>query len=653
MTEIVDSITLGVTSGSARTFLVKDNKPREAPVSDFAAQVRIGEPTYDNRQGAGFGIIETLHLGGGVLNSRTRTDLSRWAWNTGVDTRLQGYGLLPPAVVSQTVTGTVASVGTTEAGSHYATVRGDGNSAVVMVVIGDGLATLTPTGTAIVAATPTGAPTLATWYKPVVMSPVSSGTTRWYVSNASKLYYSATPAPAVGDWTQFTMPASRTPNAIAEFDQRLIIQCDNGQFIWSSNGTSFITDSGGSDPDIIAWGPLGLQWLGNYFSPWGEAAPYYVDLTGQVYILHFDARRLVPAFRLAVRGCWCPYQGGFVAAGGSRVTQYLINGGQISLRDIPIWPDEGAIAGETWKVVSLMATQDDRLYAQLQKSSSIWIWEFNGTAWNPYGQAYTDTDQIASSIFAYNDNDTWASGDQLVVWSFAHDVVAPATLAHKITGPSNARNPLVDTSYAYDTSGTPYVETGKMDMGFRELSGVILEIWHGSSTLSASKTVRVDYELNGSASWTTLGTLSTQSPLRLRFGTADASGAIPGIEFRTIAFRFYPVGTSTTTPNILPMTLVFRKKGLLRLGFTYTIDASRMIENPALVTGWGATITWENIMDYLRTLWGTHTLLYLLEPDRTSTRVSIATYTGLKENIRANDRNGEVQIQFEEPVDGA
>ena len=669
MTEQLHTILLGTSSGAARQFII-EGPSRESPISDFSAQIRIGEPSYETRQGAGFGVIETWHLGGGILEGVTREHLGRWAKNTGVDTRIPGYALRPPERITCTVTGSPRGSISPYAGSHSPVLRGSATtgSPRFHFTPGQDIAYLSfISGTEIVIATPTGA-AAAYWYGLVALQ-ANDGTERTYGSNGAVLYYTSSELPGVGDWTAFTMPAGRTPCAIGYYGDKLLIHLDNNSVIWSANGTTFVPDSGGSNPDIICYLPAGSQFLGCYEAPWGEAAPYFLSPSGRIYIVNFYTRQAIPSITLPVSDCWCAYQSGFIVGGGGRVLQVIINGGQISTREMPLFPEQGAVRNATVgpAIVCLNVTSDDRIYAGvtgLGADSDGQVWEWNGSAWNPYG--IITSSYMPHVIISYNNHgnmlgfSTSTSHDQTFVWSIGY--ATTALTAYKFNGPQSDRNPLADSAYLYEPSAAVYVETPWLDMGFRELDGVMLEIWCGSTNLNSTKKVQVEYALDGSTSFSnpdgtgSANYLSTQDPLRVRFGTADASGAIPGIEFRRIKFRFTPVGSETVSPNMLPLTLVFRKRGLLRMGYQYTVDANRMMDyvnTSNALTGWSATLTWETIFDFMRTLWASNTLLYLSEPGRTTTRVGIATYNGTKTHLQTDRQRGTITIQLEEPVDGA
>lgn len=86
-----DSVSLGGIEYYVRNIVIAQ------PVSDFAAVIRIGEPTYETRQGAGYLVFDDLSGGPGVQRGLAREDLARYANTTGVDTRFPRQATLPLA----------------------------------------------------------------------------------------------------------------------------------------------------------------------------------------------------------------------------------------------------------------------------------------------------------------------------------------------------------------------------------------------------------------------------------------------------------------------------------------------------------------------------------------------------------------------------
>jgi len=72
------------------------------PVSDFAATFRIGEPTYETRQGASYLVIDDLSGGPGIIRGLAREDLARYSNTTGVDTRFARQATVPLAAETGT-----------------------------------------------------------------------------------------------------------------------------------------------------------------------------------------------------------------------------------------------------------------------------------------------------------------------------------------------------------------------------------------------------------------------------------------------------------------------------------------------------------------------------------------------------------------------
>lgn len=665
MPEILNKITLGVDSATAREFFVR-GPVAEGPISDFAAQVRIGEASYDARLGAGFVVLETFHGGGGVLEAKVREDLGRWAWNTGADVRIPGVLARPLASAAGTVgSNTVmydafprrrqqrgiffarSITNPADKGARAIKIIGDRIYAM-FGLLGSSWTELSYSGSG----APLGGPTT---FVPAVGA--NAGLSHLAIADGTSAFVSTTAGVAGGFSAGSLMPGGRSAYDVLGYGEFLLILLDNGTVIYSSDGINFVTDSGGSNEDILWYLPVDGEFMGVFRSPWGDAAPYYLSNDGTIYVLHFHARKFfkVP---LPVQGiaCWSDFEDGFVVSDGHRVSQAILAGDQILIRDMPIFPDQGMPVGENWMVAALCDSPDGRLYAQLYKglTGEGWIFEWNGSAWNPFGKpqviggtpkglSIIDTSQVVpgfdSSIYA---------------WQFGRTSPFSASLptAYRTKGPTNARNPLTDSSYAYDTSDGS-VETPWMDMGFRELDGAMFEVWYGGD-LPAGATILVEYALDGSAVFTTLGTFTAAlDPPRLRFSTPDPSTAIPGTEFRRLKIKITPKGTgATVATNALPLTLAYRKKPQERLGFNVTIDAAHMISHPAGVSGW-STPDMEEIADYLRTLWNTKTQLYFAFADRTTTRVNLVNYTILHQQIRSGQRTGRIPLQLEEAVEGA
>ena len=648
MSETLNTLTLGVDLASARTFRVR-GPVNEGPISDFAAQVRLGEPTYDARQGAGYVVFDTLHGGGGILEGKVREDLGRWAWNTGVYTGVQGIAtraLLTQQGTVPAFSGGWAGRGVLRAlqvqlmaGSLPAwhTLRALGNKLIEINGPGLGWTDVTPGGT-------------VAFYPPTSFIPStggSAGSPMVVVCNASTVW---TETSLVGPaWaTTISLPGGTTPRGVLGYGDLVLILLNDGRVIYSTDGANFVTDSGGSNADVVWYLPGGAaEWLGVFRAPWGDAAPYII-WGGTIWVGHFHARKFFPLpTPLTNIMAFAPFEDGFVITNGHTVLQIILSGDQSLVREMPIFPAQGAPPGENWQVAALSESSDGRLYAQLTKGDLGWIWEWNGIGWHPYGVSVT----IGARAEGLASRDRAAPfsrpiDQQNFIWQFGTNG------AWQVRGPTNARNPLTDTSYTYDTTPV-YMETPWWDMGFNELRGALFEIWYGG-ILPTGGSILVGYALDGAASFTTLGVITTSTdPPRLRWSTPDADGAIAGTEFRRIKFRWAPQHSGGVSPNLLPMTVVYRKKPLQRMGFTATIDAAHMISHPEDLTGWGGSITMEQIMDYLRTLWSNQPQLYFKFADRTPTRVNLITYTGIHQEIRSTVRRGRIPIQLEEAVDGS
>lgn len=640
MPETPNKITLGAAPATAREFFVR-GPVIEAPISDFAAQVRLGEPSYEARQGAGYIVIETLHGGPGVLEGNVREDAGRYAWNTGLDTRIPDQVTRPPRSAEDV--GAAHGVGALRGwnrGLHFTSGPGD----TMAVKGGAGLFVLNPvTASSWVDQSPSANAV----FIPTTVIPgegVFAASPLLVVSDGADVFFT------IGDfsWASLTLPAGASARSVLGISDTLLVHLDDRRVIYYTSPPDFVVDSGAVNADVLWRLPPG-EFMGAFRSPWGNAAPYFItDGSGDIYVCHVEAR-VFEKVPLPIGGVtsWAPFEDGFVVSNGVQIIQIIVNAGQFLIREMPVFPGQGAPPGENWRVSGLVASLDGHMYAQLSKGTQGWIWEWNGSAWHPFGIAQTVG---AASGIVVTDKSASAPGAdaQTLAWQFGD------TSAFRVKGPSNSRNPLADSAMEYETAGGDYAETPWMDMGFRELLGAMFEVWHGSTTVDGTNTVSVEYALDGSTIFIPLGTFDgTQNPIRLRFSTPDASGAIPGTEFRRIKFRFIPIGGSAS-PNCLPMTLVFRKKPLLRMGFSFTIDIAHMQSHPDGVAGWDATITVEDVADYLRDLFNTKPQLYFSAADRTTTRAGIATYNIMLQEIRSGQRvSPRCTMQLEEIVDGA
>ena len=137
--------------------------------------------------------------------------------------------------------------------------------------------------------------------------------------------------------------------------------------------------------------------------------------------------------------------------------------------------------------------------------------------------------------------------------------------------PRDIINPNEITTFAYALSGdheTPWftadqAEVDKLAMELRvELAGA-----------SASETAVVSYGLNGASGWTQLGTITANGITPYLFPNSTSPA---GTDFRSIRFKVSLARGSTTTltPDVLSLTLTFRKKLPAKYSHILKIDLS-------------------------------------------------------------------------------
>lgn len=136
--------------------------------------------------------------------------------------------------------------------------------------------------------------------------------------------------------------------------------------------------------------------------------------------------------------------------------------------------------------------------------------------------------------------------------------------------PSDIINPKQTTDTPYATSGellSPWFDAFQADVDKLALS-LRVEVDDASST----ETVVVDYATNFSETWTSLGTISSDGTTEYVFPDSTTP---TGTTFRSIRFRATlarGTASQTVSPDILSITLVYRKKLPAKWGFRCNLD---------------------------------------------------------------------------------
>lgn len=143
--------------------------------------------------------------------------------------------------------------------------------------------------------------------------------------------------------------------------------------------------------------------------------------------------------------------------------------------------------------------------------------------------------------------------------------------------PSGSPNPNIITTLTFEqeASGTqlitPWFEVGT------DVQGLALRVLAHVETPNSSNTVRIDYEIDESGSFVTLGTITTSGITTFTFANAGDATILEGVAFREIRFRVIMVrdATTTNTPDLQELTLEFRKKLRPKWQHRVTIDLNQ------------------------------------------------------------------------------
>ncbi len=633
------------------------------PVSDFAANIRIGEESYDARQGAGFNIFDDFSGGPGIMLGLSREDLARFSRTTGVDTRIPRQMTLPFKATAGT--GIAGGAGNQFARRKRIALTYEASGAAVRLTM--------ISGTHIYSV----APNAAAWfdqgepkatkkiedmemYLPVEGVLGGSSVARVFVvcndttaAPNNRGVMLVTPGSDPTDLQ--TITESFPAQTLIAYDNKLLIQSmatftiggaaqvKAGKVYATLDGSTLVKDSGGVQPDPI-WSLPPTQhgrFIGPARAPNGELAPYYI--ANQLYWCDFYARRvyLIPLPVNDIRAA-TTWQDGLVLTDGLHIVHY-VPGDPGIVRPIDLVRDQGFLRGETWWVDALFGDAGGFLYAHITDGTSMWLWEYRGAAWHPIGKKQTGIP--AGLLLTDTSKSNWGLGaPQRRIWQFSTTPTSFYT-----DWPAGSDTPLVGTAHFENDAGGYVLETPWLDGGFRELQGAAFQLW-GAGTFPTGTSVKVEYAVDlNEPTYYTLGTFTAVGHYNFNH---NATGSAAGVKtagqvFTTIKFRFTLYGKATDdtlTPNPIPMTFVFRKKPGLRMAYLFHIDVSRQIET-------GTVDKFLTTYNELKVLWNTKTLVTFSYADITETKVDIVSMPSAEQELRAAKRRGRISVQVMEPID--
>jgi len=421
------------------------------------------------------------------------------------------------------------------------------------------------------------------------------------------------------------------------------------EIIFSANGLTWSCDL--AIPDIV-WkcGYGRVQFIGIYMAPWGEGAVHFLarDDAGlqSLFALDFSNRNalLIPINNkrhLHDALIWNNY---IVLTDGYNV--FLWDGSTV--RNIS-WPRKGGGVPpglQSGAIVKLIGGTD-YLFALLHTGAgATQVIVYNGVGWSQFGPAVASFCSVVSGIASKWLPATVDTERRIVVLGAAGYGAATTPRLMTLRLPNTGEVPVVGVDNFQD--GPLYFDTGWIDGGFRELSGVLYRLYCDGYSLTANETVKVEYQLdnNEAGAWTTLGTF-------VAAGTSiDFPGGGTGLQFRTVRFRITldRGGTANLSPELMSLVLLYDKKPQFRSTWVFRVDVNQMKAEGTLVGGVPATL--KNVWEKLITIWNTKPLVLLVIPNvTTGTYVKIADLPGTFDDFRdAVKGNGLFELTLIEPI---
>jgi hypothetical protein len=184
---------------------------------------------------------------------------------------------------------------------------------------------------------------------------------------------------------------------------------------------------------------------------------------------------------------------------------------------------------------------------------------FNEVGWDVLWESTTDTKAVTAGVVsnAYNKYRLWWAQDERVYWmTLPRDIVNPNEIADFTYGAS--------TTYDLPWFDAGQAEVDKLAKRFK------VEV----KDTSSNETVTVSYALNYGTSFTALTAITSDGTTTFDLPNSTTP---EGVAFRAIQIRIVLARGSTTTnsPDVLSVTLEWRKKPAAQWGHTFEVDITK------------------------------------------------------------------------------
>lgn len=618
------------------TAFIVEGPIRAGAISEFTTGLKIGAATYDEREHAFWAVLDDFSggIGAKVMDIRGAGG-THWDNVGGVDLRVPQHITLPGLRTRTDASANAGDIIEINTPFHSSLIISDLGAAFLQIGFGNSIFTMNTSGTVTRRLVhPDGGSTSRCLD---IVDFRGTGTRRLYAmfGRSTEGYYFSTNGTswAAGSTLSGQSGTILIQSTIKWDDLMVAFVRRNSDSVEGIGGTA---DGVNWDVDDSAigfhWQPLGagLDWVGVAMAPWGAAAPYFIDAgDGRLYALDWYVYNAVPIEGL---GDNSGLHRGVVWNGVIAVTDWRrvwlfdpASGGQI--RDIGPFNDRQLppswIDGD-YRIVQLIAGAKD-LFAlcysgepSVPVTAKFRVAVYNETGWSWFGP---EIDGVPwGGVIGHLTTFSTGAVRRRNLHIIDHLAIGNlATRLHTIRMPEVGDVAYSGSNEAFE-DGPLHFETGWFNGGFSELEGVLIRLGIDGYGINTDETVLVEYRLNNDtdSAYTTLGTYTTNQQ-ELWF-TDDHQG----LAFKTVQFRISLDRGSTTsnTPEMRALILLFDKKPLMRTSWTIRVDVSRMIEVGATLEN-EEKATFESIWQQLKTFYNTPSLLRLRVPSMESGGVNV------------------------------
>lgn len=386
-----------------------------------------------------------------------------------------------------------------------------------------------------------------------------------------------------------------------------------------------------------------IHFLGVAEAPWGQPAVYFHD-SSNLWVLDFYTRKCykidVGLAGKFIRAA-CQWSGNFYLSDGWNIIQYDISSRTASNIGFPRQDGIPPSMRNSDKdaVITWLEPSENTLLAIVAQyragfaTPGVRLFHYHtGGGWSQMGIGFlAGTAFYSHAGFQGNFVDSNLHETRFFFALCAQNFTDTALYIQKWALPGAGHIPLVGTD-TFSLAGANFT-TGWMDGGLMEVTGALYRMFIDAWNLTATETVKVDYQLdnNEGAAWTQL--VDSNGVVAVFDNTHSVlyfSSPTQGLTYRTVRFRITLNRGNTTTlsPELRALVVVFAKKPNLRVGWTFQIDVTRMV-NEKLSASYAA------VLAQLRATWAKNTLVPFTVPNvQTVMYVSMNKLQPLADNIR-------------------